>query len=61
MDFVNRLMSSFSQDNFIALTVVLTVNLVAVYYGLDAWSPFRFVPNVLIVIYCLYRMRNSRP
>lgn len=36
MDFVKRLASSFSRDSFIALIVVLIVNLVAVYYGLDA-------------------------
>lgn len=60
MDFMKKLVGSFSRDSFIALVVVLTINLVAVYYGLDAWSPFRFVPNVLMVIYCLYRMRNPR-
>lgn len=60
MDFVKKLVGSFNRDSFIALIAVLTINLVAVYYGLDAWSPFRFIPNVLIVIYCLYRMRSSR-
>ena len=57
---MKKLVGSFSRDSFISLVVVLTINLVAVYYGLDAWSPFRFVPNVLMVIYCLYRMRNPR-
>lgn len=42
----------------IALSV-LVLNGLGIYYGLDAWSPFRLIPNLLVVAYAIYRIKEN--
>ena len=52
-------MTSFpNRDALVVLIGLVGVNLIGVAYGHDAWSPFRLIPNLCVLLYTCYKLRQ---
>jgi 4-amino-4-deoxy-L-arabinose transferase-like glycosyltransferase len=60
MGIVKRLTDSLNRETTLWAILVITVNLIAFYYGGEALQPYRIAFNILIVLYCIYRIRTPR-
>ena len=47
-----------NRDALVVLIGLVGVNLTGIVYGLDAWSPFRLIPNLCVLLYTFYKLRQ---
>lgn len=52
MNDINKILAFLSP--FKVAILVIIINVVGIYFGQDEWSPFRLIPNLLLVARCIY-------
>lgn len=47
-----------NRDALVILIDLIGVNLIGIAYGHDAWSPFRLISNLCVLLYTIYKLRQ---